>query len=732
MRNKIIMATGILSAIVPCAVNNESQATDDLQIVQKTSTINRLGKAINIPEGGKLQLRDEPNDSSPLVYNIPEGAGIEVLEKAENDWYKVKYYDYMGYVYSGYVQLLHAINPDVPNFTVSKIDEKAKVLSKHSMKSLPRETSANVEELPLNAGVGIVGETDNDWYKIKYYDKVGYSKVENISILRNNNSSADTNLNIVDMNKFGKVIGVKSDDTLNVRELPDSKSSVLYTLKNSTEVRIIGQDKESGWYKINYNGKIGFASNRYIDIVKPTVTSYKVTGDIKIRKSKSWSAEYVAVAKKGTFLDVISLDKDWAEVYYDNNIYYAPSEYLVNSSEDNTTTPPVEPEVPPVKPPVEDDSSGGKYKATDAINLRETKSWTGNKIAVINKGDEVEVISWESEWSKVRYNSYVGYAPSSYLVKIEDSKPNPPVEEEKPVEKTQIATVNVDDLNIRAGAGTSYSILAKVNKGDTVLVKEKSSNGWYKVELVTGTVGWCNGVYLENFREGSLPVVPPSGGGSESKPEDTNQTVKGKIATVNTNDLNIRSGADTIYPILAKVNKGDIVLIKDSNSSGWYKVQLTNGVIGWCNGRYLENFREGSITVNPTPPSEGNLDAMINKVISVARAQIGKPYKYGSAGPDSFDCSGLSYYAFKNGANITLPRVSREQATVGKFVSKSDLRPGDLVFFNTSGSGISHLGIYIGNDEMIHAPSSGKSVEIAKITLKYWTNSYVTARRVIY
>src|SRR5699024_10516340 len=182
----------------------------------------------------------------------------------------------------------------------------------------------------------------------------------------------------------------------------------------------------------------------------------------------------------------------------------------------------------------------------------------------------------------------------------------------------------------------------------------------------------------------------------------------------------------TSYAIISKVYNGDTILIKEVSSNGWYKVETTSGIIGWCSGDYISNIREGSL------PSYGNTDyEKINNVLKVAREQLGKPYVYGATGPDSFDCSGLTSYVFKNGAGITLPRTSKDQSTAGRYVSKSELQPGDLIFFNTSGRGISHVGIYIGNDEMIHAPSSGKNVEVTKITSNYWASKYVTARRII-
>ena len=547
------------------------------------------------------------------------------------------------------------------------------------------------------------------------------SMMSNESYAINNLESFTQNSRALNqMNKIGKVKGVASNDVLNVRKEPNSNSSLVFTLKNNTEITVIGQDTETNWYKVSYNGNEGYASNRYIeiigDVIAPSTEKYKVTGAINLRKEANWSSEVITMIKKDETLDVISIDKDWAKVNYKGTICYAPANYLEKIGSGNTT---------PSQPVTE------KYNVTGAINLRKEANWSSEVITMIKKGETLDVISIDGDWAKVNYKGTACYAPANYLEKVGSSNTTPPESSKPEEQKTMIATVNSNDLNVRAGAGMSYTILAKVNKGDVVLIKENTpTNGWYKVELSNGIVGWCYEDYLENFREGTLPSNP-----NDSSNDNTNTesgVVSGQIATVNTNDLNIRSGADTIYPILAKVNKGDTVLIKEKDSSGWYKVQLPNGVVGWCNGTYLENFRSGSITVVPGNQTPSSAKELIEKVISVAKAQIGKPYEYGSMGPNSFDCSGLTYYAFKNGADITLPRNSSAQANVGKYVSKDDLQPGDLVFFNTSGSGISHVGIYLGNDEMVHAPSSGKTIQIVKITQSYWASRYVTARRIIY
>ncbi len=110
-------------------------------------------------------------------------------------------------------------------------------------------------------------------------------------------------------------------------------------------------------------------------------------------------------------------------------------------------------------------------------------------------------------------------------------------------------------------------------------------------------------------------------------------------------------------------------------------------------------------------------------VVASAMAQRGKPYVWAAAGPGSFDCSGLTQYAFR-AAGISLPHSSRMQSQMGTAVSRAGLQPGDLVFFY---SPVSHVGIYVGNGQMVHAPTSGDVVKVAGIDSM---GGYAGARRI--
>jgi cell wall-associated NlpC family hydrolase len=114
-------------------------------------------------------------------------------------------------------------------------------------------------------------------------------------------------------------------------------------------------------------------------------------------------------------------------------------------------------------------------------------------------------------------------------------------------------------------------------------------------------------------------------------------------------------------------------------------------------------------------------------VVDAATAQIGDGYVYGGSGPDGFDCSGLTAYAFAQ-SDVALPHNSQAQAAMGRAVARDDIRPGDLVFFSTAGAGASHVGIATGRTTAVSATSSGGVMEHST-TDAYWGGHFVTARR---
>lgn len=212
--------------------------------------------------------------------------------------------------------------------------------------------------------------------------------------------------------------------------------------------------------------------------------------------------------------------------------------------------------------------------------------------------------------------------------------------------------------------------------------------------------------------------------------------------------------------IMGAVHLGDLeVCIEDSLSYGIAKVDKTvknkDSYYVLVKGEMvaIKNYVDGSFIIVDGSDNEFQVDKSfieyrttdepvsrssisrktksLTKLISTAFSLIGTPYVYGDNGSRGFDCSGFTYYLYLSQLGIELPRSSHDQVNVGKKVEKSALAPGDLLFFNTSGRNISHVGIYIGDNNMIHSSSGKSKVTIDSINGGYYDQRYVTARRII-
>jgi cell wall-associated NlpC family hydrolase len=121
---------------------------------------------------------------------------------------------------------------------------------------------------------------------------------------------------------------------------------------------------------------------------------------------------------------------------------------------------------------------------------------------------------------------------------------------------------------------------------------------------------------------------------------------------------------------------------------------------------------------------------LLDRVVWSAEKQQGKMYRFGGESPKTgFDCSGLTSYAFEQGAGVSLPRTAADQYSAAIKVSKQEASKGDLVFFRTSGKRISHVGIYLGDNKFVHAPRTGKAITTDKLD-GYWAEKLAGFGRV--
>jgi cell wall-associated NlpC family hydrolase len=145
---------------------------------------------------------------------------------------------------------------------------------------------------------------------------------------------------------------------------------------------------------------------------------------------------------------------------------------------------------------------------------------------------------------------------------------------------------------------------------------------------------------------------------------------------------------------------------------------LTLCLVGCATDPYVHRRHTPDVTtVNARPP-----------VVSVALAQIDRPYRYGGHDPQGFDCSGLVYYAYQHNG-IAIPRTSREQHRRARPVRLQEITPGDLLFFRERKRGTSHVGLYVGEGRFVHASTSERAVILSQLDNPYWKQRLVSVGR---
>ena len=359
---------------------------------------------------------------------------------------------------------------------------------------------------------------------------------------------------------------------------------------------------------------------------------------------------------------------------------------------------------------------------TGRVNFRTGPGKSYSSMGKIEKGKKVTYLGSSGNWIKIKYNSKTGYIYKDYISKATTSTSSST--------STSVRYVKSSDgLNVRKGPSVSYSKITNLPNGTKVTVKS-TSNGWSKI--TSGSItGYVNSSYLTSKK----PSTETSSNTSNDKNNQTNETSTTKYISASSG-LNVRKGPSTSYSVISTLAKGTKVTVK-STSNGWSKI-TSGSITGYVNSSYLTSKKPSTTTSSNSSSSSTNSSTSTSnsasKVISYAKKLLGKPYVWGAQGPNGFDCSGFTYYVFKNSAGITLPRTSSAQSKYGKAVSKSNLKAGDLIFFDTVGpnnGAVTHVGLYIGNGQFIHAASGQGKVVINNLNSSYYVKAYVNARRVL-
>ena len=416
----------------------------------------------------------------------------------------------------------------------------------------------------------------------------------------------------------------------------------------------------------------------------------------------------------------------------------------------------------------------------DVANLRREANAESTILEQITLNQEVEILGEEGDWYQVTYNQITGYV-SKELVTVnsnpEPTEENNQVNENSTQDNNQVETntteqnttventateenaentENTEEITLgeyKISEDTRLKLIPSINATDVIELKADETvtvteimNGWACVETQT-TKGWLRKDKLKKDE----PVVENQEEVQEEQQPAENTPIKTQY--INSSTVNVRQEANSSSTIVGTASLNTEVQVY-SEQGGWSRVKVNN-MEGYIATSLLSDSRQEtsrsqstsrktsstkstkktttsqSKTTQNTTTETTSVPASSNgsAIVATAKKYLGYKYVYGGSSPSTgFDCSGFTSYVFKQ-HGITLSRTSAGQYSNGVAVSRSNLQPGDLVMFGKSS--ITHVAIYIGGGQIIHASTPSTGVRIDSLSTGYYSNNYYGARRVL-
>lgn len=463
----------------------------------------------------------------------------------------------------------------------------------------------------------------------------------------------------------------------------------------------------------------------------------QTTTGINLRQDPSATSNKVSELQAGSNVTIKERKNGWTKVQTEDGQSGWVSGYYVTSDEDATDSQDKEVNANPSNEAVDTKSNSVKQ----AINQKQSEV---NK-NVVKSSVDTEV---KDDKSFDKNNVKTNGVKQNIITQDKNMVSKEAVNSNAKLKKTSY-------LNVRIGPSTANSISSVIYKGEMFKVVDRAANGWYKVVLNDGTVGWASNKYIDLTNEVDNTNIQnftkKSGKNNKTEVNSSNSdsALSGNYGRVNNAaGLNVRSGAGSKSSVISTLKNNDIInIIGEEN--GWYKIKLDNGQVGYVGSTLVAKASASEVSSsrkNYIEVSDKKVDSSIKessktvysgensgaKVVETAESLLGTPYSWGGTSPSGFDCSGFTQYVYKNALGVDLPRVSRDQANYGSAVSVSSAKAGDLLYFDTVGSGrTSHVGIYIGSGKFIHASGTASNPDCVKVSSlsENWVNC-LGARRV--
>ena len=624
------------------------------------------------------KIYKKPSTSADVLTTVKlNDSFTAVAITADSAWARVKSGSSYGYIQASKLSASETEpeEPDEPDIPlVSTVYISANTLVAYSS---PSTSSKNLGTMSYGESMTLLG-VDGSWAKIQNSSgAVGYCKLDGLTI--ENPNSLNTTIYVTET---GAKLYAK----------PTTSATVLGTLKQNAKYTAVAMTTDKVWLRLKNGSSYGYlltdyASTEEVDDPAPGVTGtvYISANTLVAYSSPSTSSKSLGTMSYGESMLLLGVDDGWAKIQNSSGaVGYCKYGGLTNVNPNNLNL--------------------TMYAQSNGVKLYAKPLTTATVRKTINQGDSVTVIAVTGDGAWARVNLGSGKYAYAQTKSISETKPDGDDSGITDIKKKTVY-ISATTLAVYASPSTSSASLGTMSFGESLSCTGLNST-WARVVNSSGALGYCK-----------------LSGLSDTNPNTYNVTLYAQSSGVK-----VYSKASTSSTVLTTLSlNAKVTGVAINADKSWIRLKNDSGSYGYVQAS----------SVATTPDSGSTDSATVNKVIALAKAQSGKPYVYGTTGPNSFDCSGFTYYVFKNAAGITLKRTSESQgydSSYTKISAISNLKVGDLVFFNTNSDDADlcdHVGIYLGSGSFIHASSAGGKVITSSLNSGYYNRTYSWGRRVL-
>ena len=622
-RNRLscfIVGAVIGAGAIVCTTNTKVHAKPVNEVKNiNTSKGNSFGEIISSED---LGLRKGADSSHEIITSIPSGARVNIIDKVSDNWYKVGYKDFVGYVEAKDIRILgYNLNQD--NVALISANQL-------NVRTSPNENGQVIGTLYKNNKVNVLDKSIDGWYKIDFNGRRAYVSSKYVNLISYKNNEVKTEVKKDPIEGTGKV---NINTALNVRQASTTSSRIIGSLKGGEKVNIINES--NGFYKIEFNNSYGYVYSKYISkdggdekaqIVKqeevkkekvdeskkeaksttkaePIVLAIRylnktgivnVSSSLNVREGASTSSKVIGSLSGNSKVTIVGEEGAFYKIEYKGSHGYVAKEYVKdvteNSNSNQGTQTPEKPSIP------ENTEKIGIVNVSSSLNVRERASISSKVIGSLSGNTKVTIVGEEGAFYKIEYRGSHGYVAKEYVKDVTESnnsnqgtqtpeKPSIPESNEK----TGIVNVS-SSLNVRERASTSSKVIGSLS-GNTKVTIVGEEGAFYKIEY-RGSHGYVAKEYVKDVTESNNSN---QGTQTPEKPSIPENSKKTGVVTAS-KGLNVRKEANTSSKIIGILNSGESVeIIGEEN--GFYKITY-KGQEAYVSKNYINIFNSNS-NVNP-------------------------------------------------------------------------------------------------------------------------------------